>query len=234
MHTMRTALLAVVAGLLIVACGQSDVAPQASRLASAPATDAADPQKPSQAPFDGTVTLSARLEGGGAPAVVGVTNLPDGTLLMVTLSRKQSAYLAQDKTTVSGGSFRAGPFSQEGSDLRPGKYTIEIGSPLTALQPTSVQAAFGGNGANLKGPFTGPSPIGGTVVDYFTQVEIEGTPNSALDTAARDKAKQDFRQWLIGACDDNCRFVKNIAITQSKPFDQDDCYRRCLAEISGH
>lgn len=231
MRTIPYALAAAAIGLLVVACGQSDVVPTASQPVSAPAPAPAQPQKATSAPFDGTVTLSARLDGGAKPTVVGVTNLPDGTLLMVTLSRKQSSYYAQDKTTVSGGSFRAGPFSQQGSDLNPGKYTIDIGSPLAALQPASVQTAFGDNGANLKGPLTGPSPIGGTVVDYSTQVVVGGVSNSALDAAARDKAKQDLHQWFIDSCDDRCRIVKGVAVKQGKPFDQDACYQQCLAEI---
>jgi len=191
----------------------------------------AQPPKPATAPFDGTVTLSARLEGGAKPEVVGVTNLPDGTLLMVTLYRKQSSYSAQDKATVSGGAFRAGPFSQQGSDLNPGKYTIYIGSPLTALQPASVQTAFGDSGSNLKGPLTEPSSGGGTVVNYSTQVEVGGNADAALDATAREKAKQDLRQWFIDSCDDRCRIVKGVAVKQGKPFDQDACYQQCLAEI---
>ena len=58
--------------------------------------------------------MSARLEGDEMPLVVGATNLPDGTALIVTLQRKESRYMAQAKTGVTSGAFRAGPFSQEG------------------------------------------------------------------------------------------------------------------------
>ena len=231
MRTIRNTLAAAAIGLFVVACGQTDVAPTASQPVAAPAPAPTQPPKPAPAPFDGTVTLSARLEGGAKPAVVGITNLPDGTLLMVTLSRKQSSYSAQDKATVSGGSFRAGPFSQQGADLNPGKYTINIGSPLTALQPASVQAAFGDSGSNLKGPLAEPSPFGGTVVDYSTQAAITGSADGGLDAAARDKAKQDLHQWFIDSCDDRCRIVKGVAVKQGKTFDQDACYQQCLAEI---
>jgi hypothetical protein len=231
MSTIRNTLTAATIGLLVVACGQTDVAPEASQPVAASTPAPVQPPKPAPAAFDGTVTLSARLEGGAKPAVVGITNLPDGTLLMITLSRKQSSYSAQDKATVSGGAFRAGPFSQQGADLNPGKYTIDIGSPLAALQPASVQAAFGDNGSNLKGALVGPSPIGGAVVDYSTQVAIGGSSDATLDAAARDKAKQDLHQWHIDACDDSCRIVKGVAIKQGKPFDQDACYQQCLTEI---
>lgn len=228
MSVIRNTLAATTIGLLVAACGQTDVTPPQSVATPPPASTQA---RPAPAAFDGTVTLSARLDGGSKPAVVGVTNLPDGTVLMVSLSRKQSSFLAQDKTTVSGGAFRAGPFSQQGSDLNPGKYTIDIGSPLAALQPASVQSAFGDNGSNLKGPLTGPSPVGGTVVDYSTQVAIGGTADADLDAAARDKAKKDLHQWYIDSCDDRCRIVKGVAVKQGKQFDQDACYQQCLTEI---
>ena len=231
MSTFRNTLVAAAIGSLVVACGQPNAPPPASQPAAAPAPAPVQPSKPSPAPFDGTVALSARLEGGAKPAVVGFTNLPDGTLLMVRLSRKQSSYSAQDKATVSGGAFRAGPFSQQGLDLNSGEYTIDIGSLLAALQPARVKAVFGENGSKLKGPLTGPSPIGGTVVDYSTQVEIGGSSDATLDAASRDKAKQDLHQWHIDACDDRCRIVKDVAAKQGQPFDQDACYQQCLSEI---
>jgi hypothetical protein len=231
MRAIRNTLMAATVGFLVLACGQTDVAPRTSQPVVDPAPAPARPPKPAATHFDGTVMLSARLEGGAKPAVVGVTNLPEGTLLMVTLSRKQSSYSAQDKATVSGGSFRAGPFSQQGSDLNPGTYTIDIGSPLAALQPASVQAAFGDNGSSLKGPLTGESPIGGTVVAYSTRVAIGEGTDSGLDAAARGKAKNDMHQWFIDACADRCRIMKGVAVKQGEAFDQEGCYEQCLAEI---
>ena len=46
------------------------------------------------------VSLSAKTEGGSKPIVTGVTNLPDGTDLMITISRTESQYMAQDKVKV--------------------------------------------------------------------------------------------------------------------------------------
>lgn len=233
MNAFRNTLGATIVGLALAACGQTDEAtPTAGVAAPAPVSAPVEPPKPAPPPFDGTVTLSARLEGGSMPAVVGVTNLPDGTKLMVTLYRKQSSYSAQGKATVSGGAFRAGPFSQQGADLNPGEYTVDIGSPLTALQPTNVQAAFGGSGANLQGPLTGPSPVGGTVVDYSTKIKIGKASDAALDAAAQAQAKLDLHQWQIDSCDDRCRIVKNVADKKGQPFDQDGCNQQCVAEIS--
>ena len=43
------------------------------------------------------VTLSVKNEGDGKPTIIGTTNLPDGIELMITIARKESRYMAQDK-----------------------------------------------------------------------------------------------------------------------------------------
>ena len=96
------------------------------------------------------VTLAAKAEGGEKPTVIGVTNLPDGTELIVELSRKQSAYLAQSKAAVRGGSFQAGPFSQNGSALNPGTYTLEVSMSLAAFQPPSNWPTIGNDGSKAS------------------------------------------------------------------------------------
>jgi hypothetical protein len=231
MKITHKTLLTVAIGLAVLGCGKTDAPPTTNQPAAASSPTPIQPLTPLTATFDGTVKLLARLEGKARPEVVGVTNLPDGTLLMITLSRRESAYAAQDKASVSGGVFRAGPFSRQGSELNPGEYTIDIGSPLTALQPANVQAAFGANGSNLNGPLTESSAFGGTVIKYSTQVAIAGDTDAALDAAAREKVRQDWHQWFIDSCDDRCRFVKGFAVRQGEPFDQNACHQKCLAEI---
>lgn len=49
--------------------------------------------------------MAVKAEGGDKPVIAGTTNLPSGTELMVTLQRKESKYMAQDKVKVKGGSF---------------------------------------------------------------------------------------------------------------------------------
>lgn len=77
--------------------------------------------------------MTAKPDGKDKPTIVGTTNLPDGIELMITLSRKENQYLAQDKTKVNGGTFRAGPFSEKGVGLNPGTYTLEVTTPLAEL-----------------------------------------------------------------------------------------------------
>ena len=96
---------------------------------------------PSVASWSFKVTMSARLEGDEMPLVVGATNLPDGTALIVTLQRKESRYMAQAKTGVTSGAFRAGPFSQEGrasesrcGARRGGEGKARVAHPCCALR----------------------------------------------------------------------------------------------------
>jgi len=112
------------------------------------------------------VSMSAKVEGGDKPVVVGATNLPDGTELMVTIRRTESGYTAQDKTRVAKGAFGAGPFSQKGGPLNPGVYTIEVSSPLASLQPPFVRSVIGREGSNLEGPLAKQLKFGGKVVEY--------------------------------------------------------------------
>ena len=156
--------------------------------------------------------MSAHLEGGAQPAIVGETNLPEGTELMVSLSRRASSYLGQDKTTVSGGVFRAGPFSQKGTDLNPGKYTVEIGTPLAALQPPSVQKVIGSDGRKMVGPLAKVSEFGGKVVKYITKVQVAGNADAGLDATARKSEKQDLAAWKAKNEKPSCRTKAELAI----------------------
>ena len=99
-----------------------------------------------------TVTLTAQADGGDKPDIHGKTNLPDGIEIMITLRRKESNYMAQDKTKVKDGAFRVGPFSQKGVALNPGTYMLEVTMPLASLQPPSTWPIIGNDGANLQGP----------------------------------------------------------------------------------
>lgn len=100
----------------------------------------------------GTVALALEpvlhldVEPPSRPVVVGKTNLPDDTSLLVSISREAVDFLAQDKVKVSGGKFRTAQFSQKGSDLNPGTYKVEITMPFAGLQSPTVQAVIGRRG----------------------------------------------------------------------------------------
>jgi hypothetical protein len=87
----------------------------------------------------------------GKPAIVGTTNLPDDTELMVSVTRPESGYHAQDKVTVISGRFRTGQFSRGQSPLSAGTYSIEIVMPYSFTQPESVRSIIGPKGERLTG-----------------------------------------------------------------------------------
>ena len=77
------------------------------------------------------------------------TNLPEGTLLqgIPTAAARhmppQLRYVWEANLTVAHGHFIISPFR---TDLTAGTYTLEITSPLAALQPENVRALIGDNG----------------------------------------------------------------------------------------
>ncbi len=177
------------------------------------------------------LTMSAKVEGDDRPVVVGATNLPDGTELMVTIRRSESGYMAQDKTRVSKGAFRAGPFSQKGGPLNPGTYTIEVSSPLASLQPPSVRSVIGREGSNLEGPLAKQSKFGGRVVEYQVSFTVgAGKVSPEKDRAARAQTAKDKHEWWLKSCKDNCNLVQGVARKRGEPFDWDRCYAKCLSE----
>jgi hypothetical protein len=182
------------------------------------------------------VTMSTNTEGGDKPAVIGVTNLPDGTELMVTVKRSESGYMAQSKVRVSNGSFRAGPFSQKAAPLIPGTYTVEISTPIAAVQSPSVRSVIGRDGSNLEGPLAkqstfGGKTLGGKVVEYQTAFTVGGGKSSAdADRAAKAQANQEKHEWWLKSCKDNCGLVEGVARSRGERFDWDTCYTKCLAE----
>jgi hypothetical protein len=182
--------------------------------------------------FDGLVKAHVRLDGADLPVVMGDTNLPNGTLLMVTVSRKAADYSAQDKAVVVNGQFHAGPFSLSGRPLNPGDYIIEVTSPMTVLQPTNVQEALGRDGARLRGPMTGKDALGGRAVKITAKVHVGGQSDLALDTEARTAFKRDLKEWEKQSCVDRCEFVGAYAATHKKVFDQKVCLSRCPASPS--
>jgi hypothetical protein len=103
--------------------------------------------------------------------VKGETSLPADTLLMITLSCKEHAYIVQSKTSVqSDGSLSSEPFSskknQNGSGLMAGKYNVEITVPIVNVQPDSVKLIMGRKGRNLVGELVKEDSITGKTVNY--------------------------------------------------------------------
>ena len=178
-----------------------------------------------------TVTLTAQADGGDKPDIHGKTNLPDGIEIMITLRRKESNYMAQDKTKVKDGAFRVGPFSQKGVALNPGTYMLEVTMPLASLQPPSTWPIIGNDGANLQGPLAKKSKFGGKIVEYKTSLKIGGgQPSAEKDKAARAQSDKDTHAWWLQSCKDTCNMTQNLARRRNEAFDFDRCYYKCVAD----
>jgi hypothetical protein len=146
-------------------------------------------------------TMDIFIENPLQPIFHGATNLPDGSGLMLTLSRPEIRYMAQAKTSVKVGHFTTEQFSSGGRPLNPGLYKIEISMGMAELQPKQVQAVIGDRGQKMTGNFVFPAPIGdGFWFRYATQRQIGGAPNAALDAAARAQAIADLRKWRVESC----------------------------------
>ena len=170
---------------------------------------------PTEKPGPIVVTMSATTDGQAKPLVTGTTNLPEGTSLMVTVSRRASSYAAQSKATVTSGTFQAGPFSQGESPLNPGRYTIEISTPIASLQPASVRDFIGAKGENLRGRLVKASSVGvsGKVVSYSTTFTIAGgQPDSALDDQARAQSQATRRAAALRDCEQLCNLQGQMSL----------------------
>lgn len=132
--------------------------------------------------FDGNVTINAKIEGGSKPTVIGETNLPTGTTLLVTLSNERERYTAQSSIRVGQGKFAAGPFTYNNQPVYPGKYTATISMPMVEAQPDSLRTLFGENGSRLKGPHVKSEKIGAS--HEYNSVEL--VVSATIEAGAED------------------------------------------------
>jgi hypothetical protein len=149
------------------------------------------------------------------PVVMGTTNLPDGTELMISISRTHSDYHAQDKTTVSGGHFKSVQFSQAGGDLNPGTYRIELIMPRSIVQPQEVQNVIGHTGEHLTGPLVRRAGILGATVESTTTFTVGAASNKKLDTQARAARAKERARWIAESCNSSIDMV-NTLVRQGK------------------
>jgi hypothetical protein len=108
-------------------------------------------QTPTLSPILTYINLSTEQMTNNNVLVTGLTNLPDGTVIMVSINGLTLDYSAQDKVTVSSGKFRAGLFSSGGLGLNGGKYIAKALMPYPAVQPESVRKIIGNDGEKLAG-----------------------------------------------------------------------------------
>lgn len=145
--------------------------------------------------------IQIALEGDNArPVIVGTTNLPKGTKILLTVTRPASQFMAQGKAVVSGvGVFRSPRFSQRGQPLNSGEYTVEVTMPVASVQPREVQAVIGKRGENLSGKLVEDGLVG-IVVSYKTSFIVEGAVSKEKDAASRKEANTMLRRWAEQSC----------------------------------
>ncbi len=107
----------------------------------------------------------------GEIRVLGRTNLPDNMDLMISLTNPSIKYFGQDKIKIKNNSFVSAWFNNKGTGLSPGKYKIEITSPLTDFQPNTVKEIIGERGENLLGDAV-KMDYGQNLIDYTTTKSI--------------------------------------------------------------
>lgn len=175
-----------------------------------------------------TPILKTTIENPARPVVVGQTNLPDGTKLMLTISRKESRFEAQAKVTVDKGAFRSEQFSQKGADLNPGKYTLEIVMPVSQMQPGEVRMVIGNEGEKLSGPMVEKGVIGRTV-RYVTTFKSGGPSSAQADRAARAREKSDRERWI----DESCQDIAQRTVPGTNVAGRRVAMAKCVADVKG-
>jgi hypothetical protein len=177
------------------------------------------------------VTMSAKAEGGDRPTIVGKTNLPNGTELLVEMARSATGYTGQTKVVVQNGIFRAGPFSQGGQGLNSGAYALEILMPIPTMQSDDVVKVIGKQGKNLNGPLVGRSKtFGENIVKYKATIKIGETSNREADIASKNKANADQETTRLKSCQDGCNMSKAMAVSRNEVFSYNSCYSSCTSK----
>lgn len=152
--------------------------------------------------------MTLTVESPSKPIVHGTTNLPDGAELIVTISRAQSRYSAQSKAVVQGGQFVSEQFSQDGGDLNPGTYAVEVTMGTLILSP-SVESIVGANGENLTGKLVKRTEFG-RLLTYTSTFKVGMASNPGKDAAARVRSKTDMQRWAVDACNYNIDLVNSM------------------------
>jgi hypothetical protein len=174
------------------------------------------------------VQLSTEVHAPSRPTVNGTTNLPDGTKLTVTISRKESAYRAEVSTEVASGRFSIGPLSQRGNELNPGVYKLEVAVIAAAHQPISVQQVIGRQGEKLHGTLVSRE-AGALTVRYATTLQVGVAANPELDRIALEHAKISSTKWWKTQCTDLCENTAHFEQGRGRGFSLPDCLKTCIA-----
>ena len=129
-------------------------------------TDTTEVQEENKTPvvadFEVTVDVNAHKDGNSVVFDI-ETNMPDETVLMLTLSNgdynTDNAFTAQTKVTVTDGKATSEGFSNKGEALS-GDFDLSISMSLPSLQSDAVRAVIGENGEHMQGNLVETSTVG--------------------------------------------------------------------------
>jgi hypothetical protein len=126
---------------------------------------------PGEKAFEVEMSTEFQLQPSGKGKIIGKTNLPDETHLMIAIRGQSNSYYEPSSgATVRQGAFESRVFNDGGRHLRRGVYRVEITSPMFEFQPPSMQRVMGKKGKLLTGPHVGRDDFGVRVAyeDTFT------------------------------------------------------------------
>ncbi len=122
--------------------------------------------------FDGNITVSLEINiTNNKPLIIGTTNLPEGTELIVSVEGKDTKFTGQDKSTIKNGKFKCGPYGPA-QGLSKGKYVADVTMPYPFVQPDHVQEIIGKNGENLKGSLVEKKKLG-ALINYSQEFDVQ-------------------------------------------------------------
>lgn len=104
--------------------------------------------------------------------IIGTTNLPNETELMISLLGNGINYFAQSKATVINGQFHSEWFTSNNSDFAEGRYTVQITTPVEPVQPENVRVMLGHRGRNLTGDIVKFDLVWGNTVEYEKVISV--------------------------------------------------------------
>ena len=123
-------------------------------------------------PIEAMISVTA--DGPSAnPAIIGATNLPDETTLIIIVQSRENNFLELDKVTVQNGHFQSQQFSRDGHPLHAGTYSVNVQMPVKLVQPENVRAIIGSGGANLTGSLV-QTETNGVTVNYQSSLTVPG------------------------------------------------------------
>lgn len=208
--------------LLLSACGRE---PAAATAADAlPGRQTFSPSSPQ--PLLLTVHVTPLTHGA---RLLGVTNLPDGTELMLSVSR--ASVSASQKVSVSGGRFTQDLYPNDGKPIPPGAYEVEVMTPLGDLQPDPVKVQLGSDYEALTGPLLVKDEFG-RVVEYKSKVQLDGPPDATADRAARRKAYRDHVAFSEQTCRSNPDTLERLTGVRLSAEQRTQKVRDCLTSMA--